>query len=57
MRYLLLFLLAWLIYRYLKPMLQKPQQDPFVKGNQSSDSNGHLKNRNIEDADFEELDK
>jgi len=56
MRYLLLFFLAYLVYRYLKPLLQKPVENPHVKGKSEPDSVDVKKRGNIEDAEFEELD-
>ena len=55
MRYLLLFLLAYLIYRYMKPLLQKKPENPHVKGGDRKKSINSDKSRNIEDADFEEI--
>lgn len=56
MRYLLLFILAYLVYRYVKPLLQKPPENPHVKGNSPTGSVDTKKSGNIEDAEFEELD-
>lgn len=55
MRYLILFLIAYLIYRYLKPMLRKPVENPHVKGKTETNPTDNHKRGNIEDAEFEEL--
>lgn len=55
MRYILLFLLAYLVYRFIRPMLKKPVENPHVKGKSETDSVSINKRGNIEDAEFEEL--
>ncbi len=56
MRYLLFFLLAYLVLRYLKPLLQKPVENSHVKGKSESGPVDVKKRGNIEDAEFEDLD-
>jgi hypothetical protein len=54
MRTILLIILAYLIFRSIKPLLQKKPENPHVKG--ENETKDRLKNnRNIEDADFEEI--
>ena len=55
MRYLLLFFIGYLIYRYLKPLLQKGPENPHVKGASGRNTDPGQKRRDIEDAEFEEI--
>lgn len=55
MRYLFLFLLGYIIYRYLKPLLQKGPENPHVKGSSPRDTNPVQERQDIEDAEFEEI--
>ena len=44
-----------MIYRYMKPLLQKSPENPHVKGTSGKDTNPAQKRRDIEDAEFEEI--
>lgn len=55
MRYLLLFLLGYLLFRYLRPLLQKKPENPQVKDSNAQTNDGINQNRKIEDAEFEEI--
>ena len=54
MRTILLIILAYLIFRSLRPLLQKKPENPHVKGENKAEDRLN-NNRNIEDADFEEI--
>ncbi len=56
LRIFFLILLGFLIYQIIKPMLKRPEHNAHVKGKGSErgDRNGK-RDRNVEDADFEEL--
>jgi len=55
MRYLLLFLLGYLLFRYLRPLFQKKPENPQVKDSGIQTNDSINKNRKIEDAEFEEI--
>ena len=55
MRYLLLFLLGYLLYRYMRPLLQKKPENPQVKDSSLKTNENTNQNRKIEDAEFEEI--
>ncbi len=55
MRYLLLFFLGYLLFRYMRPLLQKKPENPQVKDSRTQTNDSITKNRKIEDAEFEEI--
>jgi len=54
MRTILLIILVYLIFRSLRPLLQRKPENPHVKGDDTTKDRLN-KNRDIEDADFEEI--
>ena len=56
LRFLLLLLLGYLIFRFIKPLLFNPPPNSHVKGGTNTETNIKKENRqNIEEADFEEI--
>lgn len=56
-RYLLLFLLGYAVFRLFQPLLQKSPDKADVKGKEGEDDNIQKKYKSrIQDADFEDLD-
>jgi hypothetical protein len=56
LRFLLLLLLGYLIFRFIKPLLFNPPPNSHVKGGTNTGSDIQKENRqDIEEADFEEI--
>ncbi len=56
MRFLLILLLAYIVYKYLKPLLRKPVPNPHVRGKETKSTGAETPPKHIEDAEFEEID-
>jgi hypothetical protein len=56
MRFLLILFLIYIAYKFLKPLLRKPTANPHVQGKEVHTSTTEKAAKNIEDAEFEEID-
>ncbi len=56
MRFLLILFLTYVAYKFLKPLLHKPTPNPHVQGKETDTSGSVIPDKNIEDAEFEEID-
>ena len=55
MRFILILLLFYVAYKFLKPLLRKPASKPYVQGEKAESSAAPKSSENIEDAEFEEI--
>ncbi len=56
MRFILIIFLAYIVYKMLKPALRKPKPNPYVRGKEADTTRTEKPPKNIEDAEFEEID-